>query len=72
MDGYRLHVATYSHRHGIDVRVYWVKAGVEFDEEEAIKLLGDMWEGEGTEADRDDEHMDVVSFSDQVIPRVES
>ena len=72
MDGYDLHIAVYEHRHGRDVNAYWVKAGVQFGAAEAIARLGETWEGEGTEADRDDEYMEVFHISDSSTFRVES
>lgn len=71
MKGYQLHIALYHHRHGIDVNAYWVKRGIDFGEDEAIERLGEEWEGEGTEANRDDESMEVYAILDTDIHQVE-
>lgn len=64
-----LYIALYHHRHGVDALPYLVPEGVEFGEAEVIESLGDDWEGEGTEANREDEWVEVQRIDDRQIVR---
>lgn len=65
-----LYIALYHHRHGVDVLPFLVAEGVEFTEDDVIEHLAGIWEGEGTEANRSDERVELINLIDEQIVRV--
>jgi hypothetical protein len=65
-----LYIALYHHRHGVDCLPFLVAAGIEFGEEDVIESLVGTWEGPGTEANRNDEWVEIQKIDDRQIVRV--
>jgi len=73
MGEFDLYIVAYHHRHGQDLMLFRVAKGVELTEDFVIEVIneGGEWEGAGTEADRDDEFIEICHVPEYEIVTLE-